>query len=95
MFQSIMDFKSRYTLTIKYISTSKETLKLLLNIRIILSSNKIFNYYKNNNLYITLLKFKNLRKNFIFNILRPLSINIENRHMSQASQIFHFLGASN
>ena len=41
MFQSIKDFKTRYLLTMKHISTSRETLKLLLNIQIILSSNKI------------------------------------------------------
>ena len=41
MFQSIRALKTRLVLTIKYISISKETLKLLLNIRIILSSNKI------------------------------------------------------
>ena len=41
MFLSIRDFKTRHVLTIKYISASKETLKLLLNNRIIPSSNKI------------------------------------------------------
>ena len=42
MFQSIKDFKARYVFTTRYISTCKETLiKLLLNIRIFLSSNKI------------------------------------------------------
>ena len=41
IFQSIKDFKTRYLLTIKHISTSRETLKLLLNIQIILSSIKI------------------------------------------------------
>ena len=41
MLQSIRDFKTRYVLAIKYISACKETLKLLLNIRIILFSNKI------------------------------------------------------
>ena len=41
IFQSIRDFKTRYLLTIKHISTSRETLKLLLNIQIILSSIKI------------------------------------------------------
>ena len=41
MFQSMKNFKTRYMLTIKYISKSKETLQLLLNTRIILSSNKI------------------------------------------------------
>ena len=41
MFQSIKDFKTRYLLAMKYISTSRETLKFLLNIQIILSSNKI------------------------------------------------------
>ena len=35
------NFKPRYVLTINYISKSKETLKLLLNIQIIVSSNKI------------------------------------------------------
>ena len=41
MFQSIGDFKLGYLLTIKYISTSKETLKLLSNVQILLSSNEI------------------------------------------------------
>ena len=41
IFQSIKDFKTRYLLTIKHISTFRETLKLLLNIQIILSSIKI------------------------------------------------------
>ena len=41
IFRSIKDFKTRYLLTIKHISTSRETLKLLLNIQIILSSIKI------------------------------------------------------
>ena len=41
IFQSIRDFKTRYLLTIKHISASRETLKLLLNIQIILSSIKI------------------------------------------------------
>ena len=41
MFQSIKDFETRYLLTMKHFSTSRETLKLLLNIQIILSSNKI------------------------------------------------------
>ena len=41
MSQSIRDFETHYVLTIKYISRSKETLKLLLNIRMILSSNKV------------------------------------------------------
>ena len=39
MFQSIRDVKTRYVLTMKNISTSKETLELLFNIKIILSSN--------------------------------------------------------
>ena len=38
---SIRDFKTRFMLTIKYILISKETFKPLLNIRIILFSNKI------------------------------------------------------
>ena len=41
MFQSIKNFKTRFLLIMKHISTSRETLKLLLNIQIILSSNKI------------------------------------------------------
>ena len=39
--QSFRDFKTRYVFTIKYISTPSETYKLLLNIRIILSPDKI------------------------------------------------------
>ena len=39
MFQSIKDFKTRYVLTMKNISTSKKTLELLFNIKIIVSSN--------------------------------------------------------
>ena len=35
--QEFQNFKLRYALTIKYISKSEETLKLLLNIQIILS----------------------------------------------------------
>ena len=41
MFQGIRDFKTCYVLAIKYISTSKKPLNLLLNIRTILSSIKI------------------------------------------------------
>ena len=41
VFQSIRDFKTPYVMTIKYIPTSKETLKLLLNILIIRTSNKM------------------------------------------------------
>ena len=41
MFQSIRDFKTCYALVIKYISTSKKALKLLLNIQVSLSLNKI------------------------------------------------------
>ena len=41
MFQSIRDFKTCYVLVIKYISTSKKALKLLLNIQVSLSLNKI------------------------------------------------------
>ena len=51
MLQSIRDFKTRYVLAIKYISALKETLKLLLNIRIILFSNKkqqCVNYFVKN-----------------------------------------------
>ena len=40
-YQEFQNLKSRYVLAIKYISKFKETLKLLLNIRIILSSKKI------------------------------------------------------
>ena len=39
--QGFQNLKSRYVLTIKYLSKSKETLKLLLNIQIVLSSNRI------------------------------------------------------
>ena len=39
-FQGFENFKPRYVLTIKYIWKSKETRKLLLNVRIILSFNK-------------------------------------------------------
>ena len=41
MIQSIRDFKSYYLLTIEYILTFKQTLTLLLNIQVILSSDKI------------------------------------------------------
>ena len=41
MFQNIRDFKTRLVLTTKFISVSKETLKLLLNSRITLFSNNI------------------------------------------------------
>ena len=41
MFQSIRNFKNTGRFDDKYISTSKAALKLLLNIRISLSSNKI------------------------------------------------------
>ena len=41
MFQSMKNFKTRYVLEIKYISTSKEILKLLLNFPIVLSSNRV------------------------------------------------------
>ena len=41
MFQSIRGYKIRNVLTIKFTSTSKKTIKLVLSIQIILSSNKI------------------------------------------------------
>ena len=58
-------FKPRYVLTIKFISKSKETFKLLLNIGIILSSHKIqllqkqqfVNYFAKNLLDTTEFKF--------------------------------------
>ena len=40
-YQGFQNFKPPCMMTLKYISKSKETLKLLLNIRIIVSSNKI------------------------------------------------------
>ena len=57
--QGFRNFKPRYVLTMKCISKSKETLKLLLNIQINLSSNKIqllqkqqfVNYFVNNNCF--------------------------------------------
>ena len=56
-YQGFLNLKPRYVMTIKYISKSKETLKLLLNIRIFLSSNKVqllqkqqFVYYSDKNL---------------------------------------------
>ena len=57
VYQGFLNLKPRYVMTIKYISKSKETLKLLLNIRIFLSSNKVqllqkqqFVYYSDKNL---------------------------------------------
>ena len=41
MFQSIRDFKLCYAMSVKYISGSKGALKLMLDIQIILSFNKI------------------------------------------------------
>ena len=40
-FEEFENFEPSFVLTIKYVSKAKETLKLLLNIAIILSSNKI------------------------------------------------------
>ena len=40
-YMGFQNFKPNYVLTIKYISKSRETLKMLLNIRITLSSHKI------------------------------------------------------
>ena len=77
MFQSIMVFKPPYILTIKHISTSKETLKLSLGFEL---------FYLPINSAIT----KNARQqNFIFYILRPLSKNMGNMHSSLANQIAH------
>ena len=41
MFQSIIDFKTHYVLTVKLIPKSNEAPKLLWNIQDVLSSNKI------------------------------------------------------
>ena len=56
-YQGFLNLKPRSLMTIKYISKSKETLKLLLNIRIFPSSNKVqllqkqqFVYYSDKNL---------------------------------------------
>lgn len=81
-------------MTTKYLSVSKETRKLLINIRIILSSNKIqvlqkqelFNYFAedlNNKRYLC------KTKEFYFHILNPLSKDMRNMHSSLGNQIAH------
>ena len=87
MIQSIRDLKSRYALKIKYISSSKENLELLSNIRIILTSNKMQLLQKQQfvNYINKILNIYAKQQNFIFNILRFLSKNIENMHSSLAN----------
>ena len=94
MFQSIREFKTRYLVPMKCISTAKETFKLSLNIRIILSFNKLQlltkrqfeNYFaKNLNSKPDYIR----QQNFIFYILRPLSKNVGNIHSCLANYIAH------
>ena len=87
MIQSIRDLKSRYALKIKYISSSKENLELLSNIRIILTSNKMQLLQKQQfvNYINKILNIYAKQQNFIFNILRFLSKNIGNMHSSLAN----------
>ena len=87
-FQS-RDFKTNFVLTIKYISTSKETLKLLLNIQIILPFNKIQLLQKQQ-----FVKYFVKQQDFSFYNLRPLSKNMENMRSSLANQIVHILCSS-
>ena len=89
-YQEFQNFKPRYVLVIKCISKSKETLKLLLNVRIILSSNKIQLLQKQQfvNYFV-----KNLRETAEFEFLhfRLLSKNIGNMYSFLANQIAHIL----
>ena len=99
MFQRIRDFKTRYLVPMKkmyekYISTARETFKLSLNIRIILSFNKLQllpkrqfeNYFaKNLNSKPAYIR----QQNFIFYMLRPLSKNVGNIHSCLANHIAH------
>ena len=74
-YQEYQNLKPHYMLTIKHFLKSKENSKLLLNMRLILSSNKIKLLQKK--LYITLLKIYARQQNLIFYILHPVSKNWE------------------
>ena len=87
MFQSIRDFKTRYVLIIKFVSTSEETLKPLLNIQIILSSNKIQLLQKPQLVHYFVKNLNNKRRLYKTTELCPLSKNMGNMHSSLANQI--------
>ena len=93
MFQSIRVFKTRYVLTMVYISKSKETLTLLPNIRIILFSNKIqllpylITITTACNYFVKIQTTNAKQQNFIFYILRPFSKNMGNMRSSLTNQI--------
>ena len=82
-------FKAAISKQIKYISTSKETLKLLLNIQIILPFNKIQLLQKQQ-----FVKYFVKQQDFSFYNLRPLSKNMGNMRSSLANQIVHILCSS-
>ena len=54
----IRDFKTRFVLTMKFNSATEKILKLLLNIRIIISSNKIRLLQKQRFVYVVYLKIR-------------------------------------
>ena len=74
-------------LTIKHFLKFKENSKLLLNMRLILSSNKIKLLQKK--FYITLLKIYARQQNLIFYILHPVSEKLGIMYFFLANQIAH------
>ena len=74
-------------LTIKHFLKFKENSKLLLNMRLILSSNKIKLLQKK--FYITLLKIYARQQNLIFYILHPVSKKLGIMYFFLANQIAH------
>ena len=81
MFQGIRYFETRYLLTIEYISTSKKTLKLSLNIRIILASIKI-QLLQNQQLVNYFVKYLNNKSisRILFSIFYVLSLKKKKKH---------------
>ena len=76
MFQDIRYFETRCLLTIVYVSTSKKTLKLSLNIRIILASIKI-QLLRNQQLVNYFVKYLNNKSisRILFSIFYVLSLS--------------------
>ena len=80
MFQGIRYFETRYLLTIEYISTSKKTLKLSLNIRIIPASIKI-QLLRNQQLVNYFVKYLNNKSisRILFSIFYVLSLSLSKK----------------
>ena len=81
MFQDIRYFETRCLLTIVYVSTSKKTLKLSLNIRIILASIKI-QLLQNQQLVNCFVKYLNNKSisRILFSIFYVLSLKKKKKH---------------